>query len=237
MRNPTCCHIVFGACHDNGYVRLLEDFLEDPAVVNRITLLHSFSVGKEFQRLPFRSITMNSVFRTSSPEVSRIATSNNSHGVSATMMSHNTTGHTWTSRATVEGKSNEDSTHKKVLSRRILVNAIGQRVDERLSHPSQAATDSWNHKTKVVKMRYCRTYQLSGSCPGSCGYSHGLLSDDEKLVYRLILRREVCHTGLKCRDWRCHYGHNCFCKKQSCKFTKDMHTVNNATAEVVVEES
>ncbi|KAF2994272.1 hypothetical protein E8E13_002559 [Curvularia kusanoi] len=64
VNNPTCRHIIFGACHDNGYVRTLEDFQADRAVVERVTLLHSFEVGQEFRKLPFKSITMTSIFRT-----------------------------------------------------------------------------------------------------------------------------------------------------------------------------
>ncbi|SCO47771.1 uncharacterized protein FFMR_08836 [Fusarium fujikuroi] len=40
VSNPTCRHIIFGACHDNSYVRLLEDYVHDSSVVDRVTLLH-----------------------------------------------------------------------------------------------------------------------------------------------------------------------------------------------------
>ncbi|KAH6643112.1 hypothetical protein C7974DRAFT_117267 [Boeremia exigua] len=233
VKNPTCRHIVFGACHDNGYVRLLEDFTEDQAVVERITLLHSFSVGKEFQRLPFRSMTMKSIFPTWLPEISRISTPNSSPGALARVVSHSPTGDMQASLVSGKETSNGTLACGRDLPQRVLVNATGQRVDEKLSNPSQAAVLSWSHKIKVVKMRYCRMYQLSDGCPGNCGYSHGPLSDEEKLVYRLNLRREVCRTGLGCRDWRCYYRHNCFCNKQLCKFPKEMHSVDKATAEVL----
>lgn len=236
VRNPTCRHIVFGACHDNGYVRLLEDFTEDPTMVNRITLLHSFSVGREFQRLPFRSMEMDFIFQNSSPDASRISVLSNFQGVPATATSHSTIAQAWASLRTEEAKRDANTTHQGVLSQPVLVNAVDQRVDARLPIPSQAAIDSWNHKIKVAQMRYCRMHQLSGSCPGSCGYSHGPLSDDERLVFQLNLRRGFCRTGLTCRDWKCHYGHNCMCKKQSCKFPKEMHRVDDSTAVVFTEK-
>ncbi|WAO91234.1 Hypothetical protein NCS54_00869400 [Fusarium falciforme] len=61
--NPTCRHVIFGACHDNSYVRLLEDYASDDSVVERVTLLHGFSVGREFRQLGFKSMAMNGVFR------------------------------------------------------------------------------------------------------------------------------------------------------------------------------
>lgn len=33
IRNPTCRHIVFGACHDNSHVKMLEEFAVDTAIV------------------------------------------------------------------------------------------------------------------------------------------------------------------------------------------------------------
>src|SRR4051812_41681720 len=54
IRSPMCKHVVFGACHDNGYVRKLEGFVRDPSVCGRLTLLKSFETGREFSSLPFR---------------------------------------------------------------------------------------------------------------------------------------------------------------------------------------
>jgi hypothetical protein len=225
VKNPTCCHIVFGACHDNGYVRMLEDFTEDGALVTRITLLHSFSVGKEFRTLPFQSTTMD-IFRTYLPAPPEVQTPNSGRKDSMMATSHDSTGVTWASLAKSDSSSNKDKKSKTAPYEQVRVNAVGERIDAPLPKPPQAAVTSWNHKIKVVNMRYCRLYQLIRNCSGGCGYSHGPLSDDEKLVYRSHLRLEVCRTGLDCRDAKCVYGHNCSCKKQSCKFSKEMHGIH-----------
>jgi hypothetical protein len=140
--------------------------------------------------------------------------------------SHDSTGVTWASLAKSDSSSNKDKKSKTAPYEQVRVNAVGERIDAPLPKPPQAAVTSWNHKIKVVNMRYCRLYQLIRNCSGGCGYSHGPLSDDEKLVYRSHLRLEVCRTGLDCRDAKCVYGHNCSCKKQSCKFSKEMHGIH-----------
>lgn len=235
MRNPTCRHILFGACHDNGYVRMLEDFAEDDAIVERVTLLYSFSIGKEFKRLRFKSTTMDTIFRTTLPGVPTTATTVKHQGAPGTENAHPIIPKTWATLAISNQRVGEGLVPIKTNStaaRTVSVNAVGHRVDEQLPRPSKAAMNSWNHRVKVVKMRYCRMYHLNGSCQGGCGYSHGPLSDEEKLVYRRNLREEVCHTGLKCRDISCHYGHNCSCKNTRCKFSREMHDVDETTAEV-----
>lgn len=235
VRNPSCRHIMFGACHDNGYVRMLEDFAVDHAVAERVTLLYSFHIGKEFDKLPFKSTKMDAIFRTASPEGSNTATSVSYQGVSRTEYAHITAPKTWAALARRNGDSGEvavPAETNNLSSRTVLVNAAGHRVDVKLPQPSQAALESWKRKVKVAGMRYCRMYHLSGGCHGGCGYSHGPLSDEEKVVYRRNLRVEFCHTGLGCRDASCYYGHNCSCNKPKCKFPPEMHGIAEATAEV-----
>ncbi|OTB09235.1 hypothetical protein M426DRAFT_316524 [Hypoxylon sp. CI-4A] len=63
VENPTCQRIFFGACHDNSYVRLLEKYTYDDKVPQeRVVLLHSYDVGKEFASLSFESMTVNDIF-------------------------------------------------------------------------------------------------------------------------------------------------------------------------------
>jgi hypothetical protein len=207
---------------------MLEDFAEDSAVVKRVTLLYSFNVGKEFRKLPFQS-TMMDVFRTSSPQTTASATASCYHeppklkGPMAWARLGNG------QRAVVHGSQTE-----KILlpGRKVLVNALGQRVDEPLSQPSMAAMNGWNHKIKKANMRYCRSFHLNGACQGNCGYSHGPLSDAEKLVFRLQLRRDACKEQLRCRDKDCYFGHNCSCKDSGCKLPKEIHGVDISTTEV-----
>jgi hypothetical protein len=235
VKNPTCRHILFGACHDNGYVRMLEDFAGDSAIVDRVTLLYSFSVGKEFKKLPFRSTTLDTVFRTAPLEASTTTTMVRYQGVSSIKNTHDITPKTWAALARSNRKFGEGSvpaTTNPTTIRMVLVNAAGHRVDVQLPRPSQTAINSWNHRIKVANMRYCRMYHLNDNCPGGCGYTHGSLLDEHKLAYRVSLRAEGCHVGLECRDINCHYRHNCSCKKPGCKFPREMHGVDDTTAEV-----
>jgi hypothetical protein len=221
VKNPTCRHIVFGACHDNGYVRTLEDFADDSAIVERTTLLYSYIVGKEFRKLPFQSTAMESIFRTTSPEISSPVT-NLSYDIAV-----ETKGMT-SSEESVPAKTKSPSVGT------VLINATGHRVDVVIPRPPQSAWDSWHHKVISAKMRFCRMYHLSNSCTGKCDYLHGPLSEGEKIAYRTELRGKFCHVGLKCRDVACHYRHNCDCKNKVCKFPKEMHGVDKTTTKVAV---
>ncbi|KAF2499390.1 hypothetical protein BU16DRAFT_535752 [Lophium mytilinum] len=234
VKNPTCRHIVFGACHDNGYVRMLEKYAGDSIIAERVTLLHSFEIGREFHALNFQSTRMEDLFRAESVQSLGTVVSVG-HQAVPREEERNGTATTWAALAKANGGTEKQGVSIKIKDpQTVLVNAAGQRVDVRLGKPSQAAFDSWNHKVKVAGLKYCRPYQLWGGCKGKCNYSHGPLSKEEKLVYRRLVRGEPCHVGSKCRDAKCYYGHNCSCQKQKCpnKFPVDMHRVDESTAEV-----
>ncbi|KAK0643759.1 hypothetical protein B0T16DRAFT_459868 [Cercophora newfieldiana] len=61
--SPSCRRILLAGCHDNGYVRMLEKFVHNSAVAEKVTLLKSFQTGSEYAALPFASTTMESIFR------------------------------------------------------------------------------------------------------------------------------------------------------------------------------
>src|SRR5690242_9305118 len=61
--NPTCKHIIFGGCHDAGYLVSLDQYKHDPEKVARITLLKSTSSHPGFNDLPFQPICFDDVFR------------------------------------------------------------------------------------------------------------------------------------------------------------------------------
>ncbi|KAF4495136.1 C-x8-C-x5-C-x3-H type zinc finger [Fusarium agapanthi] len=155
VSNPTCCHIIFGACHDNSYVRLLEDYVHDDSVVDRVTLLHGFNVGREFRDLRFKSFKMESLFK-DGPAQNMVPLPQPLASVS--------TPSTWAS--TVGSKADAGS-RKLRAANTVRVNSAGQRIDDHLRQPNQQALDSWNHKIGKVGMRYCRLYHLSGLCSNS----------------------------------------------------------------------
>ncbi|KAI1370176.1 hypothetical protein F4677DRAFT_451645 [Hypoxylon crocopeplum] len=235
VENPTCRYTFLGACHDNGYVRLLEKYNLDDALRERVILLHSFDVGREFSSLSFKSITMDEVFGSKpqtrtpvSPSPSPSFQGKSERGAASL---------TWAKKVETAKPAEHAKVAVSVMEKDlppgvVLVNVSGQRVDSELAKLPQRGLDGWHHKTKVAGMKYCRMYHLQGSCKGNCGYSHGELSADEKLVYRSRVRREACHVGAHCRDPGCFYGHNCSCKQNRCAFSAEMHCVDSSTASI-----
>lgn len=49
--NPTCRHIIFGGCHDAGYLLNLEQFRHDSRKASRITLLQTTPMYRDFTSL------------------------------------------------------------------------------------------------------------------------------------------------------------------------------------------
>ncbi|KAJ4316835.1 hypothetical protein N0V94_005248 [Neodidymelliopsis sp. IMI 364377] len=62
--NPTCRHIIFGGCHDAGYLLNLEQFKHNEAKASRITLLESTPAYRGFTELPnFKRASFDAVFK------------------------------------------------------------------------------------------------------------------------------------------------------------------------------
>lgn len=63
VRVNQCKHILFGPCHDNGYLPVLEPYKRDPKVAPRLTLLETTPAEPGFHDLGFKMINFNNVFR------------------------------------------------------------------------------------------------------------------------------------------------------------------------------
>src|SRR4051794_37516960 len=62
--NPTCQHIVFGGCHDAGYLLNLEHFKHNTAKASRITLLETTPAYRGFAELSnFKRARFDNVFK------------------------------------------------------------------------------------------------------------------------------------------------------------------------------
>lgn len=62
--NPTCRHIIFGGCHDGGYLPNLDRIKHDPIKAGRITLLATTPMLKGFAELTsFKSTRFETVFK------------------------------------------------------------------------------------------------------------------------------------------------------------------------------
>lgn len=60
-----CRNILFGCSHDNGYARLLEQYIDDPEVMPRLTLMEGTPFEKELDVLPFSKHKFAGLFRDS----------------------------------------------------------------------------------------------------------------------------------------------------------------------------
>jgi hypothetical protein len=63
--NPTCRHIVFGGCHDQGYLVNLEQFKHNTEKASRITLLETTPARRGFTEFAnFKRTRFDDVFKT-----------------------------------------------------------------------------------------------------------------------------------------------------------------------------
>ncbi|KAF2681628.1 hypothetical protein K458DRAFT_343184 [Lentithecium fluviatile CBS 122367] len=58
-----CRQIFFGCSHDNGFARLLEEYMTDAAYVAKVTLLEGVPFEKELVALPYKTKTFPGLFR------------------------------------------------------------------------------------------------------------------------------------------------------------------------------
>ena len=64
VNNQHCKQLMFGCCHDNGYLPNLDPYIKNPAMVARITLMRRSRLGQAYSNLPFAVADFSSVFRT-----------------------------------------------------------------------------------------------------------------------------------------------------------------------------
>ncbi|KAL3430977.1 hypothetical protein BDV09DRAFT_177380 [Aspergillus tetrazonus] len=235
ITNPTCRHVIFGACHDNGYVRLLERH-QNTAAADQVTLLRPFETGREFAGLKgFRSVRLETIFRSepvfirnSPPPAHRTLIAEEVQGVGSPPR-----GTPWVTPTPISPRNVVPRKTEDLPANSVYINAANQRLDSELPPMSAEAIRSWEHKVNTAKMRYCRKHHLqAGRCTGACDYSHGPLTPGEVLVYRHRVRQEVCNAGPRCRDANCFYGHHCSCARPSCKFPAAMHDVDVSSVSV-----
>ncbi|KAG9204767.1 hypothetical protein G6514_009998 [Epicoccum nigrum] len=62
--NPTCRHIIFGGCHDSGYLTVLDHIKHNETKMSRITLLETTPAYHGFASLPYvKRANFDDVFR------------------------------------------------------------------------------------------------------------------------------------------------------------------------------
>jgi len=63
VSNVHCKHIIFGGCHDNGYLPNLEPYKRDESVASRMTLLETTPAARNYSSLAFRQYSGAKSFR------------------------------------------------------------------------------------------------------------------------------------------------------------------------------
>ncbi|KAK4155868.1 hypothetical protein C8A00DRAFT_31311 [Chaetomidium leptoderma] len=232
VESPSCQHVLLASCHDNGYVRMLEKCIHNPAIVAKVTMVKSFQTGSEFKGLPFQSITLESVFRgralgssgggssptnnlkpgapngvqtngSPSPAIAPSSNTNKAFSPPATYASR-AAGVPQSVGVSPASASTPIPVYGQLAKNYILVNAADHRVDMPLPPRSNMVAESFHRKMYNGGKRYCNRHHLYGpeSCLGNCGYLHDALTASEKLVMRHKLRAERCLDRGKYRGAR-----------------------------------
>ncbi|KAI0837619.1 hypothetical protein F5Y06DRAFT_270913 [Hypoxylon sp. FL0890] len=216
--NLQCRHIIFGPCHDRGYIVELRPYQLETSTSARISLLETTPASYEFQELKFRRVRFIDVFRSEPlPDgpPSPIATSSPPPS-SSKSQNYATIVSTWRSTETpikefknlaVTPSSSPRSTPMKYY----LVNSAGERVDEPLPLPDLISNQRFRERSEREGRQPCNRWHLTGVCEvPTCTYYHGeRLSPGEQLVLRIRARGTFCARKSACNNVDCYWGHHC----------------------------
>ncbi|KAE9983534.1 hypothetical protein BLS_004116 [Venturia inaequalis] len=221
-----CRHIILGCSHDNGFVRLLENYVFDDFVFPRLTLLEGVPFEKEFDTVPFTRSKFGTLFRNQKivlPSTlppwavlgsdfipARNENLTPSDSVASADASFNGPLLTWASKAKAAAAMPETPPPVKAVLAApgppgIPRNRKGQRVDAGCPF-DKAEVD------RVRKLKMCNVHYLRHECPygDKCTHKHDrspTKSDLETL--RVVARMAACRNGSACDDTKCIYGHRC----------------------------
>lgn len=244
VHNLHCKHVIFGPCHDKGYIVELRPFLLEKSISNRLTLLETTLPPRDFQELSFRRVKFTNVFRSEllpdgPPTVSPPLTP-------AKPTSFAPVSSSWSSAIPFIGKSSKgkastvtpekqkipSTSHK---SKYYLVNSSGQRIDEPLPPTDAISEERFRERCEMESRGPCNRYHLTGSCEEpSCTYFHGVrFGAGEQLLLKVKARSILCYRGSACKNPDCYWGHHCKygvqrCSRLNCSFisTHDVDVVS-----------
>lgn len=229
VNNTHCRHIIFGGCHDNGYLNNLEPYKRDATVAPRLSLLESTPAEYGYRNLGFPIVAFKNVFRQdplpsvyrqdSLPSVHqtqlRPATvplaavqnispvSQSPPAVSTASLAPSSAVSSW---ATIGGpvKTQQiniapSSKANGAVRKAVLLNVNDQRMDPKMGRADAVAFARVNQRIKEQKV--CNNYHLLGKCSNGtgCGYAHGDRLDAKE---QLALRQ-------KARERVCPLGSDC----------------------------
>ncbi|TPX08572.1 uncharacterized protein E0L32_009911 [Thyridium curvatum] len=239
IRNAQCRHIIFGPCHDNGYIPVLKPYELDSDVSSKITLLETTPAGPGFRQLRFPRAEFPEVFR-SQPLPERAIVAPPPPTPSPTILSKGSGSDKRSpagSYAVVRGSNSEakviniapTKTRPKLPPKFLVLNVDRERLDEPLMRTDPSALKRVTERS-TAEGRLCNNFHITGTCKDEdCAYVHGpRVGASEQLVLKHKSRGLRCYKMTGCRDVECPYGHHCRygrnCDNQhKCRFADTHH--------------
>ncbi|OTA91164.1 hypothetical protein M434DRAFT_32965 [Hypoxylon sp. CO27-5] len=247
--NLQCKHIIFGPCHDRGYIVELRPYQLETSTSAKISLLETTPPSYEFQELGFRRVKFTDVFRSEPlPDgpPSPSATLSTPPPSASKPPNYASVASTWSSpdHPIKEFKNlavTPDSPSRSTSTRYYLVNASGERVDEPLPQPDSISKQRFRERCEREGSQPCNRWHLIGTCEvPMCTYFHGeRLSPGEQLVLRIRARGTFCAYKGSCRNPDCYWGHHCKyghkCQRLNCTFS-GTHDMDLTPAERIYDD-
>jgi len=242
INNKQCKQILFGGCHDAGYLTFLDQYkLSDKAP--KITLIQCVAeqhVINKYKSLNFSTVNLNSVFR-STALVDRpkpVATPPSSAPTPLRRGSGNTSFTAASNGASSEGKTfvfitPTSARESNEAPKRLYQNSKSERVDVPLFAVEDGVMKRINAKI-TRDGKYCNEFHLTGKCSkkSNCPYVHGeRLLGQEQLALRTKARNAPCQNGSECNKPGCFYGHHCpniRCAYPNCYF-EHLHGIDTVS--------
>ena len=227
--NRHCKHIIFGGCHDNGYVPFLDPYSKDAL---HTTLLETGAPAREFKSLPFQTSKFPLVFSSNTVPATHPTTGTGLNGNSYASIIVNGD---LMPAATIQNAGPSGNHGKRTIS----LNSKGQRLDPKLPKYQHKAAVCLKEREK--KETLCYDHHLTKKCKGPCTFSHEPIAPEQVLVLRHWKRKIACSQKAQCRSFDCYYGHACpyllnDCNKGSqCSFGS-LHEIDSIVAKKIHEK-
>lgn len=234
-----CKHIIFGPCHDNGYLPVLEEYKRNANVASRLSLMTSAPPEPGYHQLGFKIESYEDIFRNSplpppiTKPVSPPTTAKEPASSSAMNASSGSRGFSYASVGSGGPGATKTITiaPKKTLAQKFyLVNAYDERLDMELPRLDPLAEKRYQDRVRRLGRNYCNRYHLAGNCLNGdeCSYEHGEpLPAAELLVLRHKSRSLKCNMTMYCTDIDCPFSHHCRmgnkCTLDSCRYADTHH--------------
>ena len=212
IRLGQCKHVLFGPCHDNGYLPVLQEYKRNVSFASRFSLISGMAPEPGFRNLGFKIDKYDEIFRTSNlvPKApvsppSVVSSPRTSTPLPAAV----------TSIPGASGSLNNItvSLGKKSPPRKsYMVNKYDERLDPELPRADPAAEKRYADRVQRLGYNYCNKYHLLESCPSGdfCNYEHGeRLPPAELAVLRIKCRSLKCTQSQYCDKFDCPFSHHC----------------------------